>query len=295
MVVRARALRRARVVVESIPEHGRWLDRGAALPRYRQVDLRLHRVLGISDLRSVPRDLVRQHGRRDVLHASQTDRAVGVDHRHVGDHGVLSAVLWSSLARREGVQADLPALRVMQPRRNVANAVHRGLSLEVRHDAGARTLWPLGDRRRAALRWSVGLGLLHLHGRIPAHACDPDDIALPRRSAGAGQSRNNGAAAGTRVVDVIPRSEATRDLLARARRSLSGVARALRALLTPLVKGSGSVREQRATPYKTRICARSAQIPRFARDDKVTRRRQAISKALAWAPRPFAERPPCHP
>ena len=47
-------------------------DHGDALPRHRKALLRVHGVLGLSDVRPVPRDLVRQHGRGDVLHASPT-------------------------------------------------------------------------------------------------------------------------------------------------------------------------------------------------------------------------------
>ena len=95
---------------------------------------------------------------------------------------------------------------------------------------------------------------------------------------------------------VIPRSEATRDLLAGARRSLSGVARVGRALLFLVANESScfcgersrSARTARATPNRRAGEARGAgaraprarhpnrrsaasaseqQIPRFARDD----------------------------
>ncbi len=66
LALRAHDVRAARDGVGRAPRHGGRVDPGSPLPRHRQALLRVHRVLGLPHVRPVPRDLVRQHGRRDV-------------------------------------------------------------------------------------------------------------------------------------------------------------------------------------------------------------------------------------
>src|SRR5262249_35698247 len=105
-------------------------------------------------------------------------------HGCVGDHGVLRAVLRTSVARREGPKAADDDLRSVESRRHVGHAVHRGVSIDLwgRRFAAVRHLgaWVL-----AALWWSLGRVLREVHGRLPAHSRDAVDVALPRRGSGA--------------------------------------------------------------------------------------------------------------
>ena len=72
-------------------------------------------------------------------------------------------------------------------------------------------IWEIGVL--AALPRRVGLVLPQVHGRVPADARDADDVAVSRRGPGAGEPRDDGAAAGARVA---------RALLARYSRATRG-------------------------------------------------------------------------
>ena len=58
----------------------------------------------------------------------------------------------------------------------------------------------LGDWLLAAVRRRVGLVLHEVRRCLPENARDADHVAVPRRGAGAGESGDDGAAAGARVV-----------------------------------------------------------------------------------------------
>src|SRR6185437_14431545 len=93
-----------------------------SLSRYWKALLRVHSILGLPHLWPVPRHLVRQHGRGDVLHAAAPDLALEVGDRGVGASRFLLPVLRIVVARRQSVPADDGAVRAVQPGRRVADA-----------------------------------------------------------------------------------------------------------------------------------------------------------------------------
>ena len=115
-------------------------------------------------------------------------------------HGVLRAVLRSAVARGEGQSFGDDAVRAVEPHRHVADALHRGVSVGLRTSVTVAAVRHLGDRLSDAVRRRVGLVLHAVHGRLPANARDADHVAVSRRSAGAGESGDDGAAAGARVA-----------------------------------------------------------------------------------------------
>ena len=148
------------------------------LPRHRKALLRVHRVLGLSDVRPVPRDLVRQHGRRDVLHAPPADPAV-----EVGD----GRRRWSSCSSRRSSVCSRARRRSTRRRSRCsrcASLVGMWLMRYIEVYPSGYGVVPrsavrhLGDRRVCCLyRRRVGLVLHAVHGRLPAHARDADDVA----------------------------------------------------------------------------------------------------------------------
>ena len=157
-------------VAHAISDGGRSHHR-SALPRHRQALLRVHGVLGLPHVRPVPRDLVRQHGRGDALHAAAPRSRRGVGRRWRRCSSCSSSrssgccrARRRSICRRSSLFARRSLVGMW------LHALHRGLSVAVRRDSPSLPfgIWEIG----VALGFLGAVGLvLPRRSWMPSRAC----------------------------------------------------------------------------------------------------------------------------
>ena len=168
-----------------------------ALPRHRQARLRLHGLLGLHHLRSVPRHLVRQPRRGDALLHAAAQRGVGRPHDGRRGDGLPAPLLRAPIGEGE----DVTTRRWCSSRSSRSIGLwivplHRGLSVDLRHPRRDGAVRALGGRDHPRLPRDLRVELRAVHGRVPQGAGLHADVEVPRRGAGAGGSADDGAAAG---------------------------------------------------------------------------------------------------